>query len=276
MKITKNMSLEDKKMLNRIFLRSFAGQASRAGGQARQHAVGFVYSIMPALNRYYDDDQEEKVNALVRHTQFYNVTSILSTLVMGIVASMEKENSENQDFDANAIVAIKVALMGPLSGIGDSIFIGVVRVIAAGVGISLAMNGSIMGPILFFLIYNVPATILRYYLTFIGFNSGSDFISKMYKSGSMKVLTKAASILGLIMVGAMTATTVGFTSTISIPVQGGDPVMLQTYLDAIFKGIVPLGLTLSCFYLLDKKANVNIIMIGVVALGIVLALLGVV
>ena len=276
MKITKNVSPEDKKMLNSIFLRSFIGQASRAGGQARQHAIGFLYSVMPALDRYYEDDKDEKVNALVRHTQFFNVTSILSTLVMGIVASMEKENSENEEFDDNAIVAIKVALMGPLSGIGDSIFIGVVRVIAAGVGISLAMNGSILGPIMFLLIYNVPATILRYYLTFVGFNSGSEFISTLYKSGSMKVLTKAASILGLLMVGAMTATTVGFSSIISIPVQGGDPVMLQTYLDAIFKGLVPLGLTLLCFYLLDKKVNVNIIMIGVVVLAIVLAMLGVV
>lgn len=276
MKIKQNISADDKKMLNSIFLRSFFGQASRAGGQARQHAIGFLYSIMPALDRYYHDDEEEKVNALVRHTQFFNVTSILSTLVMGIVASMEKENSDNEDFDDNAIVAIKVALMGPLSGIGDSIFIGVVRVIAAGVGISLAMNGSILGPILFLLIYNVPATFLRYYLTFVGFNSGSEFISNLYESGSMKVLTKAASILGLLMVGAMTATTVGFSTVLSIPVQGGDPVMVQTYLDAIFKGLVPLALTLSCFYLLDKKVNVNVIMIGVVALAILLAVVGVV
>lgn len=270
------LSKEDKKMLNSIFFRSFFCQASRAGGQTRQHAIGFVYSIAPALDRYYPEKSEEKKQALVRHTQFFNITSILSTLVMGIVASMERENSQNEAFDEQSIVALKVALMGPLSGIGDSIFIGVVRVIAAGVAINLASTGSLLGPILFMLIYNVPATILRYYLTYIGFSSGSDFISRMYKNGTMAVLTKTASILGLIMVGAMTATTVTFTSAITISVAEGDPIQLQTYLDAIFKGLVPISLTLFCKFLMDKKVNVNLIMVGVLVLAIVLAVLGIV
>lgn len=276
MKLKNNLSKEDRKMLNKIFFRSFFSQASRAGGQTRQHAIGFLYSIMPALDRYYEKGEAEKKEALVRHVQFFNVTSIVSTLVMGIVASMERENSKSKEFDDNSIIALKVALMGPLSGIGDSVFIGVVRVIAAGVAISLSSTGSILGPILFLLIYNVPATILRYYLTFIGFSSGSEFISNMYKTGSMKILTKVASILGLIMVGAMTASTVKFTSAITIPVTEGDPVQLQTYLDAIFMGLVPLSLTLMCKILMDKKVNVNMVMIGVLGLAILLALLGVV
>lgn len=276
MKLNRQLPIEDRKMLNRIFWRSFFGQASRVGGQARQHAIGFLYAILPALNRYYSNDSDKKKNALVRHVQFYNVTTMLSTLVLGIIASMEKENSEVEDFDENSIVAIKVALMGPLSGIGDSIFIGVVRVIAAGVGIGLSLNGSILGPIVFLLIYNVPSIILRYYLTFVGYISGSEFITNMYKTGSMKVLTKAASILGLIMVGAMTAATVTFSSAIQIPVQNADPVKLQTYLDAILLGLVPLSLTLGCKKLLDKNVNVNFIMIGVVVLAILLAVLRVV
>lgn len=274
--ISTDLPKEDKKMINSIFWRSFFSQASRAGGQTRQHAIGFLYSIAPALDRYYKNEPKKRKEAFIRHVQFFNVTSIVSTLVMGIVASMEKENSRNEDFDDQSIVALKVALMGPMSGIGDSVFIGVVRVIAAGIAINLASTGSILGPILFLLIYNVPATILRYYLTYIGFTSGSEFISKMYKNGTMQILTKAASILGLIMIGAMTATTVTFESAIKFTVAKGDPVQLQTYLDAIFKGLVPLSLTLLCKYLMDKKVNVNIIMIGVLVLAIVLALLKIV
>ena len=246
MKNTENLSREDRKMLNSIFWRSFFCQASRAGGQTRQHAIGFVYSIAPALDRYYKDDKEAKIRALIRHTQFFNITSIVSTLVMGIIASMERENSRNSDFDEQSIVALKVALMGPMSGIGDSIFIGVVRVIAAGIAVSLASTGSLLGPIIFLLIYNVPGTMIRYYLTYLGFTSGAGFISKIYESGMMKVLTKSASILGLIMVGAMTASTVTFKTAITIPMVDADPVQLQTYLDAVFKGLVPLGITLGC------------------------------
>lgn len=277
MKMTARVSQDERKMLNKIFMRSFIGQASRAGGQARQHAIGFVYSIMPALDKFYKDDQEGKKEALIRHTQFFNITSILSTLVMGIVASMEKEKSlKSEDFDEASIIAIKVALMGPLSGIGDSIFIGVLRVIAGGIGISFAAQGSILGPILFLIIYNAPTIVLRYYLTYMGFISGSEFITKMYDNGYMKIITKAASILGLIMIGAMTATTVKFNTILQIPVKDGDPVMIQTYLDQIFRGLVPLLLALGCKKLLDKKVNINLIMIMVIILAIVLALLHVV
>ena len=92
----------------------------------------------------------------------------------------------------------------------------------------------------------------------------------------MKVLTKSASILGLIMVGAMTASTVTFKTAITIPMVDADPVQLQTYLDAVFKGLVPLGITLGCKYALDKKINVNWLMIGVLVLAMVLALLRIV
>lgn len=272
-----SLSQDERKLLHKIFWRSFIGQASRVGGQARQHAIGFFYAILPALKRYYKNDEEKLRRSFVRHVQFYNVTTMLSTLVLGIVASMEKENSEKEDFDENSIVALKVALMGPLSGIGDSIFIGVVRVIAAGVGISLSLNGSILGPILFLLIYNIPSIVLRYYLIFVGYIKGSSFITQMYESGAMKVVTKSACILGLIMVGAMTATTVSFSTVIQLPtVKGAEPIMLQSILDSIFKGMVPLGLTLGCKWMLDKKVNINLIMLLIVGLAILLAVFKVV
>lgn len=275
MKMTKNISKQDKKMLNSIFLRSFTVFAGRSGGQTRQHAVGFIYSLLPALNRYYPSEAEHS-EALVRHTTFYNITQNVGTFAMGLVASMEKENSENKDFDPQSIVAIKTALMGPMSGIGDSIFWGVLRVIAAGVGINLALQGSILGPIMFLLIYNIPSIACRYYLTFAGFSVGSGFLESMHTSGSMKTLTKAASTVGLIMIGGMTASMVKFSTILKIGVAGSTPISVQTYIDTIFVGIIPLLLTLSVLYLLNKKVNVNIVMLGVMVLAILLAILGVV
>ena len=273
-----NITKEDRKMLHSIFFRSFTIFAGRSGGQVRQHAAGFIYTLLPAFDRYYKDKPEAKTEALVRHTMFYNITQNLGTFAMGLVAAMEKENSVDEDFDPHSIVAIKTALMGPMSGIGDAIFWGVVRVIAAGIGINLAMQGSILGPILFLLIYNIPSIICRYYLTFMGYSVGASFIADMNKSGKMQMLTKAASSLGLLMIGAMTATTVKFKTILSIaPVTpDGDPIMIQTYLDTIFKGLVPLLLTLGCLYLMKKRVNTNVVMLGVMALAIILALMGVV
>lgn len=275
MKITKNVSPEDKKIINKIFWRSFTVFASRAGA-TKAHAPGFMYSIMPALDEYFKDDKEGHSKAMMRHTTWYNITQNVGTFVMGLVASMEKKTAQDPNFDPDSTVAIKTSLMGPLSGIGDSIFWGVLRVIAAGVGISLVSQGSILGPILFLLIYNIPSIATRYYLTYMGFTVGDTFIQDMYKSGSMKLLNKAASTLGLLMIGCMTATMVKFESKLSIPIEGGKPIKIQTYLDQLWVGLVPLIVTLVCYWLLSKKVNVNWILLGVLVLSIALGLLGVV
>ena len=271
MKLTNNLSREDKKMINSICWRSLNAHCSRVGGQARQMAIGFLWQIMPALNRYYKDQPEKKKEALYRHVQFCNVSNAIYPFLAGLVASMEKENSEVDDFDTSSIVAIKAALMGPLAGIGDSLLFSVVRVIAAGIGISFALQGSILGPILFFLIYNGCTMALRFSLGYVGFISGSSFITNMYQNGTLKILTKCAGILGLIMVGAMTASTVKFTTAISIPIPGGEAVALQSSLDTLFLGLVPLLLTFGCKKLLDKNVNINWIMVGIFVLSLLMA-----
>lgn len=271
MKLTNNLSREDKKMINSICWRSLNAHCSRVGGQARQMAIGFLWQIMPALNRYYKDQPEKKKEALYRHVQFCNVSNAIYPFLAGLVASMEKENSEVDDFDTSSIVAIKAALMGPLAGIGDSLPFSVVRVIAAGIGISFALQGSILGPILFFLIYNGCTMALRFSLGYVGFISGSSFITNMYQNGTLKILTKCAGILGLIMVGAMTASTVKFTTAISIPIPGGEAVALQSSLDTLFLGLVPLLLTFGCKKLLDKNVNINWIMVGIFVLSLLMA-----
>ena len=271
MKLTNNLSREDKKMINSICWRSLNAHCSRVGGQARQMAIGFLWQIMPALNRYYKDQPEKKKEALYRHVQFCNVSNAIYPFLARLVASMEKENSEVDDFDTSSIVAIKAALMGPLAGIGDSLLFSVVRVIAAGIGISFALQGSILGPILFFLIYNGCTMALRFSLGYVGFISGSSFITNMYQNGTLKILTKCAGILGLIMVGAMTASTVKFTTAISIPIPGGEAVALQSSLDTLFLGLVPLLLTFGCKKLLDKNVNINWIMVGIFVLSLLMA-----
>ena len=271
MKLTNNLSREDKKMINSICWRSLNAHCSRVGGQARQMAIGFLWQIMPALNRYYKDQPEKKKEALYRHVQFCNVSNAIYPFLAGLVASMEKENSEVDDFDTSSIVAIKAALMGPLAGIGDSLLFSVVRVIAAGIGISFALQGSILGPILFFLIYNGCTMALRFSLGYVGFISGSSFITNMYQNGTLKILTKCAGILGLIMVGAMTASTVKFTTAISIPIPGGEAVALQSSLDTLFLGLVPLLLTFGCKKLLEKNVNINWIMVGIFVLSLLMA-----
>lgn len=273
-RITKNLSKEERKMLRKAFWRSFTLYA--AVSPAKQGASGFCYSMMPFIDSFYKDKPEEKKAALVRSMSYFNTTIPCSTFIMGLTASMEKKNSEQEDFDANSINAVKSSLMGPLAGIGDSIFWGVLRVIAAGIAVGLGMSGNILAPVVFLLLFNVPSILIRYYGTFLGYRLGSEYIQKMYESGLMSILTKCASIVGLVMIGGMTAGMVTFQSKFELMMEGSSILNLQSMLDQIFVGIVPLGLTLLCYYLLKKKnISVTMLIIGVILLGILLSCLGI-
>lgn len=265
----KSMSLEDKKMLRKVFWRSFALFGS--WNPLRASGAAFCYALLPVINRFYKDPEDRK-EAMKRHVAYFNITSAISTFPMGIAASMEKENSEKENFDPYSINAVKASLMGPLSGIGDSFFWGTIRVIAAGIGIGLAKQGSVLGPILFLLLFNIPAIAVRYFATFLGYSVGAKYIQTAYEKGYIKIITRAAGILGLMMVGAMVAQTVSIKSTFGFTL-GGITYKLQSILDQIMLGIVPLAITLGCFGLLRKKVSANKVMIGLVVLSFVLSFL---
>lgn len=272
----KQLPKEDQKMLRAMFWRSWTMFASRTGA-TQYHAVGVIYTLLPAINRFYKTD-EEKADALVRHTTWFNATMHLNNLIMGLMAAMEKDNAKNPDFDPNTIVAVKTSLMGPISGIGDAFFWGILRVIAASIGISLAATGSPLGAIVFLLLYNIPAFLIHYYTLYTGYSVGENFIRRIYESQMMDVITKVASLLGLMMVGSMTASNVKFKTALEITAKGAEEaIKIQDYLDQLFIGLIPLGATLLTFWLVKyKKVNINWIMLGIVMISIILGLLHVV
>lgn len=142
-----------KKDLKALFWRSFP--LNIMWSFDRQMNVGFCYDMIPVIKRLYDKP-EDRIEAYKRHLEFYNIQVTFNPLVAGIVASMEEENANNQDFDAASINAMKASLMAPLSGIGDSLIASTLRMIATGVVTGLCLSGSLLGPILFLLLYNVP------------------------------------------------------------------------------------------------------------------------
>ena len=237
-----------------------------------------MYTLLPVINRYYKTDKE-RAEALVRHTTWYNATMHMSNLIVGISAAMEKANAESDgNFDPNSITAVKTSLMGPISGIGDSLFWGILRVIAAGIGISLASTGSPLGAIVFLVLYNIPAILVHYYMLHMGYSLGTTFIKKVYESGAMKIITKASSMLGLMMVGSMTASHVKFKTILQVAIEGAkDPIKIQKYLDQLFIGLVPLLVTLLAFWLIrNKRVNVNWVMLGIIIVCVILGFLGIV
>lgn len=271
-KITASKQLMDKKTFRKIFWRSFLLQGS--WNYINGAGVGALYMILPFIRKLYPnpEDKNERVSALKRGLAYFNITPAIAPFPMGIAASMEEQNKEISDFDPSSINAVKASLMGPLSGIGDSLFWGTIRVIAAGIGISLAKAGNILGPILFLVIYNVPNLLARYYGLKYGYELGGEFIQKAYANGLMKIITKAAGILGMIMVGAMTYSTVTLKTILKFKM-GSMTFNLQQILDQIMLGIIPLTVTLGTFWLIRKKVSANKIILLMVILSFALSAL---
>lgn len=266
-----NLSDNEKSLLKKVFWRSWALFGSF--NMVKMQGYGYSYAMHPVINAFYKNE-EDKRKALIRSSTFFNCTYETAPFIMGLNAAMEKANSETENFDVESINAVKASLMGPLSGIGDSIFWGTLRLIAASIGIPLAMSGNILGPILFLLIYHLPSILVRYKLLYVGYSSGERFLATAYKSGAFEKLTECATMVGLIMIGAMTAQSVTISTALKITMSKGKPLVVQDILNNMMPGLLPLLLTLAIFYLVRKKVKIVYLLFGIIILGILGAAVG--
>lgn len=253
------------KELRSVFWRSF--QMEFSWNYERQMNLAFVYAMIPVLKKLYTR-KEDLACALKRHLAFFNTTPHIVTLILGITAAMEEKNSQSKGMDAASVDSVKASLMGPLAGLGDSFFWGTLRLIATGIGTSLALKGSILGPILFLLVFNIPHLAVRFLFTRWGYVLGTGVLQRIQKSGMMESLTYGASIIGLMVVGAMTASMIDI--TIPITFGTGDA---KTHVQDIINDVMPALLPLLSFgvvyWLLGRKVKPLTILGGMAVVGIV-------
>ena len=263
---SKNLTKKD---LMGIFWRSMPMEASF--NYERMMSLAFSYSMSGVIQKLYSDVNDQKA-AMQRHLEFFNCTSATSPFIAGVAASMEERKANDPSFDESSINAMKAGLMGPISGIGDSIFWGSLRIIASGIGISLAKQGSILGPILFLIVFNVPNVLVRYFGTLWGYKAGVTFIEKM-SSGLMENITYAINILGKSVIGGMVASMV----IINIPVKltnGKDAQTIQGLLDSMMPALLPLLITFLFCRLLKKDVKVIYILLAILIVSVLGAIFG--
>lgn len=259
-----------KKDLTKVFLREITYE--HTWNYERMGNVGFCFSMYPVLKKLYPD-KKDLAATMKRHLTLYQTSHYLATFQMGITAAMEEENAQDADFDTDSIGAVKTALMGPIAGIGDSLFWGTIKVIATGIGCSLALQGNILGPILFLLIFNIPAYLCRWFGVFLGYKMGRESMAKIVESGLMKVVMEVASIMGIMVVGGMTMdmTSINFVTQIG---SGEEASTIQDLLNGIVPGLPVLLLFGVTYWLLKKKVNPLLIMLIMLVLGIAGAFFG--
>ena len=237
----------------------------------RMQSMGFCVSMIPTIKRLYSK-KEDQAAALKRHLEFFNTQPWVGSAIMGVTAAMEQERANGaKDVDDAAISGVKVGLMGPLAGVGDPIFWGTLRPVLAALGAGIALTGSILGPLLFFILINVIRAVTRWYGFKYGYEKGTEIVSDM-GGGRLQKITQGASILGLFVMGSL----VSKWTSINVPLeltryknQLGEEVVvtLQGVLNDLLPGLLALLLTFLCMYLLRKKVNAMVIIFGVFGVG---------
>lgn len=238
-----------------------------------QMGLAFGLMVKKMLKKIWHDDPEGYAAALERHTAFFNITVALAPFVGGIAMSME-ERIKAGELPPESVNDVKAALMGPLSGVGDAIFLTTIRVVAAGIAVSMAAEGNPLGPILFLLIFNVPQYILRVWGIVKGYELGVGLLDAASESGIMDKLIKGAGIVGMMVVGSMTCSM--FWATLAVSFGSGEEVtMLQDVLDGIMPGMLGLGCMGIYYWLLGKKIHPSILILGTMVIGVIGVYLGI-
>lgn len=237
----------------------------------RFQAIGVAVSLIPSIKRFYPD-KHDQAEALKRHLEFFNTHPWIASPIFGVVSAMEEQKSKGEPIQDADVTNVKIGLMGPLAGVGDPIFWGTARPVLAALGASMALTGSVVGPLLFFVVINIIRMLTRWYGFKLGYERGTAIVSDL-GGGQLKKLTATASVLGLFVMGALVSkwTTINFPLVIS-RYKGSDGkevvTTLQSILDSLLPGLVALLLTFLCMWILKKKVNPIWIIFGMFAVGI--------
>lgn len=301
--MAKELKLTKKDRIS-VWWRSFFLQGS--WNYERMQNGGWAYAMIPAIKKLYKT-KEDRAAALERHLEFFNTHPYVASPVIGVTLALEEERANGAPIDDVTIQGVKVGMMGPLAGIGDPVFWFTVRPILGALAASLALSGNILGPIIFFLAWNIIRMGFMWYTQEFGYKTGSRITDDL-SGGLLQDITKGASILGMFILGSLVNrwVSVRFAPVVSsvklsegayidwsklpagangikealLQQAGGlsltnvKVTTLQGNLDSLIPGLAGLLITLICMWLLKKKISPIVIILGLFVIGIVFHLIG--
>lgn len=272
----------------------------------RMQNGGWVYALIPALNKLYKT-KEDRAAAYKRHLVFFNTHPYLASPIIGVTLALEEDRANGAPVDDVAIQGVKVGMMGPLAGVGDPVFWYTVRPLLGALGATLALSGNVLGPILFWVLWNIIRWAFMWYTQEFGYRAGSRITDDL-SGGLLKTVTRGASMMGMFVLAALIErwVSIKFTPVVSkVTLSKGAYIdwgklpsgtkgirealteqanglsltkiqitTLQQNLDSLIPGLMALLLTFACMWLLKKKVSPIIIILGIFVIGVGGHLLG--
>ena len=252
-----------KKDLNKMF-RRWIFSAGLGYNFETQQAPSVAFSMRKALRKIYKDDKEY-IEAMDNHYKYFNANPLMANVILGATLAME----ENEGIKAkNAVQSLKTSLMGPFSGVGDSIFWILIPTIMGSIAGYMAVQGNATGAVIWMILQAI-FYFLKVWLFKTGYNSGTKLVTSLGKK--INIFTDAISIMGLMVIGCLIPTVV----KVFIPLKfktGKVILSLQNgILDKIMLALLPVAVTIFVYWLLGKK---NITPTKIIGLIILICLLG--
>ena len=268
----------------------------------RMQNGGWSFSMIPAIKKLYKT-KEDRAAALKRHLEFFNTHPYVASPILGVTLALEEDRANGTEVDDAAIQGVKVGMMGPLAGVGDPVFWFTLRPMLGALGASLALGGNILGPIIFFVAWNLIRWAFMWYTQEFGYKAGSKITDDM-SGGMLQYVTSLASIMGMFVLGGLIERWVNITFTPKVSTvklqqgayiewdklpKGAEGIKqalieykngkglsltpekvttLQDNLNSLIPGLAALLLTFLCMWLLKKKVSPIIIIIAIFIVGI--------
>ena len=232
--------------------------------------VAHMFSAV--INFLYKEDSSKRKEVMKREIEFFNVHIEFGACILGMAIALEEQKAMGEEIPGDFITNLKTSLMGPLAGVGDTIWQGVVIPILLAVCIDLTRSGdgNIWGAIIYAVVIIVAAYALSYWNFMFGYKAGSEAIMDFLEKGILNKLIKGASIMGCMVMGGLIVNYVTAECGIEIVSSTSTYSIQESFLDAVCPKILPLAVTMLVYYLLNKRRWSSIKVIGlIIVIGIV-------
>ncbi len=240
----------------------------------RLMSLGFCHAMVPIMKKLYGDDKEELSKGLTRHMSFFNTENQFGALIPGMVASIEEERANGAPYSDEMIDSLKVGLMGPLAGIGDTVTQGLVKTILLAICVDMGLKGNIVAPLIFFVLYTAYILGMGRFMFNTGYRLGRNAFSSVKDSNLIRKLTDCMSVLGMTVAGCMISNYVGIETGLAFNF-GETQVILQDILNEVMPGLLSVAGVFILYGLTKKNVSVIKIIVGIAIVGILGAVIGV-
>ncbi|UJF15896.1 PTS system mannose/fructose/sorbose family transporter subunit IID [Jeotgalibaca sp. MA1X17-3] len=252
-------------------LRSYFLQSSFNYTTYQGHS--YAYTIFPALKKIYAGKPDELKMVLKENIEFYNTNPQTVPFITNLQLSMIDQGESLEDARS-----AKLALMGPLSGIGDSVAQFGLAPLLSALFAGMALEGITSAPILFLLFLVGSLMAFKVGIGSLGYRLGTSVIETL--SEQINKISRAATIVGMTVISGLavnvikTNITLQFSTTLDTGEQ--QVIAFQTILDQILPKMLPALLVIGVYYLIKKYNWTTYKIIGLlIVLGMVGSILGI-